>query len=95
MAQESTDIDAQIGEMQWLREAKRQTIASQELGQVLQEISRGEGISETQVEHLVAVLTRTIREPLEEKIALQQERIDFLTQQVDSLNRRLGARLWP
>lgn len=77
-----------------MREAKRQVQASYELSQVVRQLQEDNDVTEEQVEQLVAVLTRVIREPLEERIAFQQEQIDHLKQQVEHLVNRGAGMPW-
>ncbi len=89
------DIDRKIAHVSELRENRRQVIVDQSLWQLLRELHEGEQPTQEEAERFVAAMTNAAREPLEERIALQQQEIAYLKQQVEYLTKRITGRLWP
>lgn len=69
----SAETDKQLAEVAAQREQKRHIEACYQVKQTLDELKAIGTVSEAQIERLVEILTRTIRQPLEERIAFQQE----------------------
>lgn len=90
LKQANEEADRQLAEIAAQREQKRHIEACYQVKQTLDVLNAGGTVGEAQIECLVETLMRTIRQPLEEKIAFQQEQIKYLRQQIEALTTRLG-----